>query len=71
MRSATMRWRSSMASNAMSGAASVRTMMMLVSSTGRKPFLTMPNAHTVATMVPSVTSSISQGTRSDASSVTW
>ena len=54
----------------MSGAASVRTMMMLVSSVGRKPFLTTPNAYTVATMVPSVTSSISVGTFSEASSVT-
>ena len=54
----------------MSGAASVRTMMMLVSSVGRKPFLTTPNAHTVATILPSVTSSISHGTRSEASSVT-
>ena len=70
MRSATMRWRSSMAWKAISGAASVRTMMMLVSSVGRKPFLTTPNAQTVATMVPSVSSSISQGTRSEASSVT-
>ncbi len=54
----------------MSGAASVRTMMMLVSSTGRNPFLTTENAHTVATMVPSVTISMSHGTRRDASSVT-
>ena len=53
-----MRWRSSMASKAMSGAASVRTMMMLVSSTGMKPFLTTPNAQTVATMVPTVTISM-------------
>ena len=70
MRSETMRWRSSMAWKAMSGAASVRTMMMLVSSTGRNPFLTTENAHTVATMVPSVTISMSHGTRRDASSVT-
>ena len=70
MRSATRRWRSSMAWKAMSGAASVRTMMMLVSSVGRKPFLTTPKAQTVATIVPSVSSSISHGTRSEASSVT-
>ena len=70
MRSATMRWRSSMAWKATSGAASVRTMMMLVSSVGRKPFLTTPNTYTVATTVPSVRSHISQGTRSEASSVT-
>ena len=50
----------------MSGAASVRTMMMLVSSVGRKPFLTTPKTQTVATIVPSVSSSISHGTRSDA-----
>ena len=43
-RSETMRWRSSMAWKEMSGAASVRTMMMLVSSVGRKPFLTRPKA---------------------------
>ena len=59
-----------MAWKAISGAASVRTMMMLVSSIGRKPFLTTPKAHTVATMVPSINSSMSQGTRSEASSVT-
>ena len=70
MRSATMRWRSSMAWKAISGAASVRTMMMLVSSVGRNPFLTTPNAQTVATMVPSVTSSMRTGTFKDASSVT-
>jgi hypothetical protein len=45
-------------------------MMMLVSSVGRNPFLTTPNAQTVATMVPSVTSSMRTGTFKDASSVT-
>jgi hypothetical protein len=45
-------------------------MMMLVSSMGRKPFLTTVKAHTVATIVPNVTISMSQGTRRDASSVT-
>ena len=53
-----------------SGAASVRTMMMLVSSVGRKPFLTMPKTTTVATTVPSVSSHMTQGTRREASSET-
>jgi hypothetical protein len=59
-----------MALNPTSGAASVRTMMMLVSSVGRKPFLTAPKAMTVATTVPSVNIHMSQGTCKDASSVT-
>ena len=53
-----------------SGAASVRTMRMLVSSVGRNPFLTAPKAMTVATTVPSVSSHMSQGTCREASSVT-